>query len=43
MSAYIVFTKTKTLDQKELETYWAGIKVTMKVTAHPLAGIVRSG
>jgi hypothetical protein len=25
MSTYIVFTRTKTLDQKELETYWAGI------------------
>ena len=30
MSAYIVFTRTKTLDKKELETYWAGIKATMK-------------
>ena len=30
MSAYIVFTRTKTLDQKELETCWAGIKATMK-------------
>ena len=34
MSAYIVFTRTKTLDQKELETYWAGIKATMK--GHPI-------
>jgi len=30
MSAYIVFIRTKTLDQKELETYWAGIKATMQ-------------
>jgi len=30
MSAYIVFTRTKTLGQKELENYWAGIKTTMK-------------
>ena len=34
MSAYIVFTRTKTLDQKELEAYWAGIKDTMK--GHPI-------
>jgi hypothetical protein len=37
MSAYIVFTRTKTLDQKELETYWAGIKATMKGTHHETA------
>lgn len=30
MSAYIVFTRTKTLDQQELEIYWAGIRDTMK-------------
>jgi uncharacterized protein (DUF1330 family) len=30
MAAYIVFTRTKTLDQRELEAYWAGIKDTMK-------------
>jgi uncharacterized protein (DUF1330 family) len=30
MSAYIVFTRTKTIDQKELEKYWDGIKATMK-------------
>jgi len=33
MSAYIVFTRTKTLDQKELETYWAGIKATSRTSA----------
>jgi uncharacterized protein (DUF1330 family) len=31
MSVYIVFIRTKTLDQKELETYWAGIKATIEV------------
>ena len=30
MSAYIVFTRTKTLDQKELETYWQELKTIMK-------------
>jgi hypothetical protein len=30
MSAYVVFMRTKTTDQKELEKYWAGIKATMK-------------
>ena len=34
LSVYIVFTRTKTLDQKELEIYWAGIKETMK--GHPI-------
>jgi hypothetical protein len=41
MSAYIVFTRTKTLDQKELETYWAGIKATMK--GHPIDVLVAYG
>jgi hypothetical protein len=41
MSAYIVFTRTKTLDQKELETYWAGIKATMK--GHPIEVLVFMG
>jgi hypothetical protein len=41
MSAYIVFTRTKTLDQKELETYWAGIKATMK--GHPIEVLVAYG
>ena len=31
MSAYIVFTRTKTIDQTELDKYRAGIKATMKV------------
>ena len=30
MSAYVVFTRTKTIDQKELEKYWTGIQATMK-------------
>jgi len=41
MSAYIVFTRTKTLDQKELEAYWAGIKDTMK--GHPIDVLVAYG
>ena len=41
MSAYIVFTRTKTLDQKELEAYWAGIKDTMK--GHPIEVLVAYG
>ena len=34
MSAYVVFTRTRTIDQKELEKYCAGIQATMK--GHPL-------
>ena len=30
MPAYLVFIRTKTIDQKELETYWDGIKATME-------------
>jgi uncharacterized protein (DUF1330 family) len=41
MSAYIVFTRTKTLDRKELEAYWAGIKNTMK--GHPIEVLVAYG
>jgi uncharacterized protein (DUF1330 family) len=41
MSAYIIFTRTKTLDQKELETYWAGIKATMK--EYPIEVLVAYG
>ena len=41
MSAYIVFTRTKTIDQKELETYWAGIRATMK--GHPIEVLVSYG
>ena len=41
MSAYIVFTRTKTIDQKELEKYWTGIKATMK--DHPIEVLVAYG
>ena len=41
MSAYIVFTRTKTLDQNKLETYWAGIQATMK--GHPIEVLVAYG
>jgi len=41
MSAYVVFTRTKTIDQKELETYWAGIKATME--GNPIDVLVAYG
>jgi uncharacterized protein (DUF1330 family) len=41
MSAYVVFTRTKTIDQKELEQYWAGIQTTMK--GHPIEVLVAYG
>ena len=41
MSAYVVFTRTKTIDQKELETYWAGIKATTE--GHPIELLVAYG
>jgi uncharacterized protein (DUF1330 family) len=41
MSAYIVFTRTKTLDQKELEIYWVGIRETLK--GHPIEVLVAYG
>jgi len=41
MSAYVVFTRTKTIDQKELEKYRAGIKTTMK--RHPIEVLVAYG
>jgi hypothetical protein len=31
---YAIFRRTKTIDQKELEKYWTGIKATMK--GHPV-------
>ena len=34
MSAYVVFTRTKTVDQKEAEEYWTEIQATMK--GHPI-------
>ena len=41
MSAYVVFTRTKTIDQKELEKYWAGIRATME--GHPIEVLVAYG
>ena len=41
MSAYVVFTRTKTIDQKELEKYRAGIKATMK--GHPIEVLAADG
>lgn len=41
MSAYIVFTRARTLDQQELEIYWAGIRDTMK--GHPIEVLVAYG
>jgi len=41
MSAYVVFTRIRTLDQKELEQYWAGIQATMK--GHPIEVLVADG
>jgi uncharacterized protein (DUF1330 family) len=41
MSAYVVFTRTKTIDHKELEKYWTGIQATMK--GHPIEVLVAYG
>ena len=41
MSAYVIFTRTKTIDQKELEKYWTGIQATMK--GHPIEVLVAYG
>jgi len=41
MTAYVVFTRTKTMDQKELDKYQAGIKATMK--DHPIEVLVADG
>ena len=41
MSAYVVFTRTKTIDQKELDKYRTGIKATMK--DHPIEVLVADG
>ena len=41
MSAYVVFTRTKTIDQKELEKYWAGTQATMK--GHPIEVLAAFG
>jgi len=41
VSAYVVFTRTKTTDQKELEKYWTGIKAT--IIGHPIEVLVAYG
>jgi uncharacterized protein (DUF1330 family) len=41
MSAYVVFTRTKTIDQEELKKYWDGIKATME--GHPIEVLVAYG
>ena len=41
MSAYVVFTRTKTIDQKEREKYWTGIQETMK--GHPIEVLAADG
>jgi len=41
MSAYVVFTRTKTLNQAELEKYWAMIQDTM--VGHPIEVLVPYG
>jgi uncharacterized protein (DUF1330 family) len=41
MSAYVVFTRTRTIDHKELEKYWTGIKATME--GHPIEVLVAYG
>jgi len=41
MSAYVVFTRTKTIDQEELAKYRTGIKATMK--GHPIEVLAADG
>ena len=41
MSAYVVFTRTKTINHEELEKYWNGIRATMK--GHPIEVLVAYG
>ena len=41
MPAYVVFTRTRTIDQEELEEYWNGIRATM--TGHPIEVLVAYG
>ncbi len=41
MPAYLVFTRTKTIDRKELEQYWAEVKPTM--AGHPIEVLVAYG
>lgn len=41
MSAYVIFTRIKTLDKAELEKYWSLIKDTME--GHPVEVLVPYG
>jgi uncharacterized protein (DUF1330 family) len=41
MSAYVVFTRTKTINRKELDKYWAGIQATTR--GHPVEILVAYG
>lgn len=41
MSTYIVFTRIKTIDQKELELYWSTVESTME--GHPIEVLVAYG
>lgn len=41
MPAYVIFTRTKTLNQDELEKYWSLIQDTMK--GHPIEVLVPYG
>jgi uncharacterized protein (DUF1330 family) len=41
MSAYVVFTRTKSIDQNELEKYWTGIQATL--AGHPIEILVAYG
>lgn len=41
MSAYVIFTRVKTLDKTELEKYWSLIEETMK--GHPIEVLVPYG
>ena len=41
MSAYVVFTRTKTIDQEELEKYRTGVRATMK--DRPIEMLVAEG
>jgi len=41
MPAYVIFTRTKTLDKTELEKYWSLVQDTMK--GHPIEVLVPYG
>jgi uncharacterized protein (DUF1330 family) len=41
MSAYIVFIRNQTFDQKELETYWSKVKATFE--GHPIKVLAAYG